>query len=82
MYQLRSKSADHRDGLAALRQELDALRQENAALQRYKAASQPILASIALNPFAEIDQVRDSARTVLSETQRRIPVATRASRRG
>jgi len=51
---------------ADLLREVRRLRQENATLHRYEELARPILAMLALNPFAEVDELRSDARAALS----------------
>ena len=77
MYQVRSSLALRRGGYAELRHELDRLREENEILQRFKSAAQPVLAELALNPFAEIDDLRRTARAALPLARRLASVAAK-----
>ena len=71
MYQFKSARVAQSENAEELRQEIDQLRQENEVLCSYKQAAQSILADLALNPFADMDELRGYARKTLALTRRR-----------
>ena len=55
----------------ALRRECERLRRENASLREFGKQAERIAAEIALNPFAELDELRPRASRLLALTRQR-----------
>jgi hypothetical protein len=80
MYRFQSAPAARRDTEAELQHELDRLREQHAVLLDYREATRHILANLVLNPFSDLDELRNDARAALALARRGNPVVVRIGR--